>query len=94
MDRITELSERIKRQAQERKEKEKCKKFKLVLEGENGIQTGKTSSGKPVLFEQCFGFSEQSKYGAGSFKVFENGEWVTIFTKGYPSKALAYMTNN
>lgn len=94
MDRVMELAERIKARAAERKEAERCRKFALTLEGSSGILTGKTSSGKPVLFELCYGFSEQSKYGAGTLKVREGDEWVTIFTKGYPSKALAYMTGH
>ena len=91
---IAELSERIKARAKERKEKELCKKYDLKLEGSNGVQSGKTKDGKRVIFEQCYGFSEQSKYGVGTLKVLENNEWMTVFTKGYPSKALKWMSNN
>lgn len=94
MDRFTELSERIKARAQEQKEIKRCRKYALKLEGVNGILTGTTASGKPVVFTQCYGFSEQSKYGAGTLQVEDGGELVTIFTKGYPSKALAYMSNH
>lgn len=93
MDRMTELTERIKARAAERKEAERCRKYPLTLEGSGTTLTGKTASGKAVLFELCFGFSDQSKYGAGTLKVREGDEWVTIFSKGYPSKALAYMSN-
>lgn len=91
---MVDLSAKIKAAAQERKEKELCKKYDLTLEGSNGTQTGQTSTGKKVIFSQCYGFSEQSKYGVGTLQVMENGEWKTIFTKGYPSKALKWMTNN
>lgn len=94
MDRFAELSERIKARAAERKEQERCRNYKLTLEGSNGVLSGKTASGKPVLFEQCYGFSEQSKYGAGTLKVQEGDNWVTVFSKGYPSKALEFMSQN
>lgn len=95
MDRTSQLSAQIKARAQERKEKEKCTKYKDVkLEGSNGIYSGYTKSGKQVSFEQDYGFSMQSQYGAGTLKVLENNEWKTIFTKGYPSKALEYMSKN
>jgi len=94
MDRATELAERIKARMQERKEAERCHKYALKLEGTGDTLTGKTASGKPVTFIQCYGFSEQSKYGAGTLQVLEDGAWVTVFTKGYPSKALDWMTNN
>jgi hypothetical protein len=94
MNRTAELAERIKARAQERKEKEKCAKYELKLEGSAGILTGKTKSGKSVVFEQCYGFSYQSQYGAGTLKVNEGENWITIFAKGYPSKALEYMNKN
>lgn len=94
MDRMSELSQRIKARAQEEKEERRCRKFTLKLEGTATTKTGYTASGKKVLFESCFGMTDQSKYGAGTLKVNENGEWVTIFTKGYPSQALKWMTNH
>lgn len=95
MSHIDELSERIKARAQERKEKEKCAKFTEVkLEGTSAIQTGFTKQGKQVMFEGCMGFSNQSKYGAGTLSVKDGEEWKVIFTKGYPSKALAWMMKN
>jgi hypothetical protein len=93
MDRAAELAERIKARAAERKEEARCKKYALKLEGTGSILTGKTASGKKVIFDRCYGFSKQSRY-AGTLKVMENDEWVTIFTKGYPSKALEYMSNH
>lgn len=94
MDRFSETSERIKARNAERKEAERCRRYTIKLEGEGDILTGKTASGKSVTFEQCYGFSEQSKYGAGTLKVLEGDEWVTVFSKGYPSKALEYMTKH
>ncbi|MFD0587789.1 hypothetical protein ACFQZE_07225 [Paenibacillus sp. GCM10027627] len=95
-DRLSSLAEKIKRAAQERKEMEKCRKFTEVkLEGSSVIQTGFTKLGKQVTFESCMGFSSQSKYGAGTLSVKEeNGEWKVVFTKGYPSKALQWMSKN
>ncbi|WP_010498340.1 hypothetical protein [Paenibacillus elgii] len=95
MDRFNELADRIKAAAQERKEKEKCAKFKEVkLEGSSTIQTGFTKQGKQVMFEACTGLSIQSRYGVGTLSVKEGDEWKVIFTKGYPSKALAWMMKN
>jgi hypothetical protein len=94
MDRAAELAERIKARAAERKEEARCKKYAITLEGTTNTLKGKTVSGKPVLFERCFGYSEQSKYGVGTLKVQEDGEWITIFTKGYTSKAFEYMSKH
>jgi hypothetical protein len=92
-----ERVERIKAALQEDKERKKCAKFTEVsLTGSNVTKTGFTKSGKKVLFEGIqYGLSEQGKYGAGTLSVLDDdGQWKVIFTKGYPSKALAWMMNN
>ncbi|WP_339304524.1 hypothetical protein NST33_18420 [Paenibacillus sp. FSL L8-0435] len=96
MDWNYERAERIKRRAQEEKEEAKCNKFSEVkLEGTNNTKTGFTKQGKKVVFESCFGMTDQSKYGAGTLSVLEDGgQWKVVFTKGYPSKALAWMMKN
>lgn len=94
MDRAAELAVRIKARMQDEKEAARCRKYDLKLEGTTNTKTGRTASGKRVVFENCFGMTDQSKYGAGTLAVEENGEWRTVFTKGYPSKALEWMTRN
>lgn len=94
MDRFAELSERIKAREREQKEADRCRKYPLKLEGTTNTKTGFTASGKRVVFESCFGMTEQSKYGAGTLSVEDGGEWKTVFTKGYPSKALEWMSHN
>lgn len=79
-----------------REEEQKIAGFKNVkLEDEEGSDTltGITLNGKKVRFERCWGISKQSRY-AGSLAVQEEEGWKTIFTKGYQSKALAWMAKN
>ncbi|WP_217597188.1 hypothetical protein [Cohnella sp. GbtcB17] len=94
MDRLAALSERIKARARDEKEAARCRKYSLKLEGTTNTKSGFTASGKRVVFESCFGMTDQSKYGAGTLTVEDGGEWKTVFTKGYPSKALEWMSQN
>lgn len=81
-----------------RKEQEKCNEFKGVqlIKSEGGSAfRGRTKLGKEVKFIGIsYGMTSQGLYGAGTLKVLDNGNWVTIFTKGYPSRALKWMTEN
>jgi hypothetical protein len=86
-------AEAKKEQARIKKEEEKKAMMKDVkLEGEHEL-TGKTKAGKEVKFEKCWGVSKQSRW-AGTLSVKQDGEWVTVFTKGYESKALQWMAKN
>lgn len=96
MDRMTELAARIKARKQAEQEKTKCSKISGVkLDGQNGHYQGMTTSGKKVYFDRIeFGMSEQGLYGAGTLRVETKDGLKTIFTKGYPSKALEWMSRN
>lgn len=86
------LAEKIKRRAHEMREADKQGKFKQfpLSKVANQVYEGRTASGKKVIFEIITGITEQGLYGAGTLKC----EGKTIFTKGYPSKAMAWMSKN
>jgi hypothetical protein len=81
-----------------REEEQKIAGFKNVkleqkFEGDDTLY-GTTTSGKQAKFIRCWGMTKQSRY-AGSLRVQQENEvWETIFTKGYQSKALAWMAKN
>ncbi|MBP2631445.1 MAG: hypothetical protein H6Q70_2073 [Firmicutes bacterium] len=56
----------------------------------NQIYEGMTMSGRKVTFEIVTGITDQGLYGAGTLEC----EGKTIFTKGYPSRAMAWMAQN
>lgn len=90
--RAAEYNARIRAQ----REETKCRNIKDVsLSGKNGHFAGTTKAGLPVQFDRIeFGMTEQGLYGAGTLKAKYGDEWRTIFTKGYPSRALAWMAAN
>lgn len=87
------LSQKIRRRNHEIKEsslQEKYNNFQLKKEAASNIYKGKTASGKEVQFYTVTGMTTQGLYGAGTLYC----EGKTIFTKGYPSKAMAWMAKN
>jgi hypothetical protein len=87
------LAAKIRRRNHEMKEaslQAKYKNFQLIKDADSSVYKGKTASGKEVQFYTVTGLTTQGLYGAGTLYC----EGKTIFTKGYPSKAMAWMAKN
>ena len=94
-DKETRYQERLERM-RIAKEEERCRKFpkvSLKQTKDDSYPSGVSISGLKCIFIPNTGMTEWSRY-TGCFQVKRNDKWETIFTRGYISKALEWMSKN